>query len=811
MSQTKAQLIDPVDLSIVTADLADDAVTAAKLASNAVVNASVDASAAIAGTKISPDFGSQNIVTTGSFTGNDLEIDSGTLSVDASNNRVGIGTTSPSQKLEVSGNLKVSSGLALLDNDQRVQWGSSNVAFIEGNDNEKLVFGVAAENMRIDSAGSLLIGTTTSVDVASTAASLLQVEHGSGNISAAFYSTVDALGPSGTLALGHARGSATGALQADDVIGQIRFAGGDGTDIETSGAKISAEVDGSVGSNVMPGRLVFSTNAGTSTVTERMRIDSTGRLLVGTTDTPSKLTVDTDLCVVRSSSDPTINLLLGSSSSITQLYRILIDDSDSDKLQIRSGDTARVTMTTGGFVGIGTSSPSCGLHIDNPNDAAITQILDTDNTAVKLVFRNNTETGNNMQIGADGSNLVALTAATERMRIDSSGRLLLGTSTARAVGGESNPRLHLEGSGNTSNSWINLTRFQAGTGSANIQFAKARSNTPGTYTVVQDGDTLGQLSFLGADGTDMANYAAIIKAQVDGTPGSNDMPGRLVFMTTADGGTFPTERVRIDNDGKVGIGNTTPTNIFDGAGLKIEKYQQRSTSYASPDGYYGASLGEVTNSATKVWATVESHYAQANAVSAGIFLKAFHQDAGGSQCGFTIKNLKDQNDLTFSRVTTAASTGSPAVETERLRIRHQGGITFGGETAAANALDDYEEGTWTPNIFNAGSTSNWTAKDGNYQKIGNTVTVWFRCDGGTTPRSGASGGHLTITGLPFTLNGMDANTVLGIGAANFVSSGSEDCNVSTAGSGNPFIRQGGSNEAEQCNYFSAVFSYLTTQ
>ena len=67
MSLTKAQLLDPVDLSIVTADLADDAVTAAKLASNAVVNASVDASAAIQGTKISPDFGSQNVVTTGTL------------------------------------------------------------------------------------------------------------------------------------------------------------------------------------------------------------------------------------------------------------------------------------------------------------------------------------------------------------------------------------------------------------------------------------------------------------------------------------------------------------------------------------------------------------------------------------------------------------------------------------------------------------------------------------------------------------------------------------------------------------------------
>ena len=61
MSQTKAQLIDAVDGSIVTADIADDAVNADKLASNAVVNASVDASAAIAGTKIAPDFGTQQI------------------------------------------------------------------------------------------------------------------------------------------------------------------------------------------------------------------------------------------------------------------------------------------------------------------------------------------------------------------------------------------------------------------------------------------------------------------------------------------------------------------------------------------------------------------------------------------------------------------------------------------------------------------------------------------------------------------------------------------------------------------------------
>ena len=84
MSQTKAQLIDPVDLSIVTADLADDAVTAAKLASNAVVSASIvdgsivnvdiNASAAIAVSKLA-DFvnnNADNRIITGSGTTNTL-------------------------------------------------------------------------------------------------------------------------------------------------------------------------------------------------------------------------------------------------------------------------------------------------------------------------------------------------------------------------------------------------------------------------------------------------------------------------------------------------------------------------------------------------------------------------------------------------------------------------------------------------------------------------------------------------------------------------------------------------------------------
>lgn len=67
---------------------------------------------------------------------------------------------------------------------------------------------------------------------------------------------------------------------------------------------------------------------------------------------------------------------------------------------------------------------------------------------------------------------------------------------------------------------------------------------------VQAGDTIGGYQFSGYDGTAPIT-AAIITAVVDGTPGANDMPGRLVFSTTPDGSATPVERMRISNDGQV--------------------------------------------------------------------------------------------------------------------------------------------------------------------------------------------------------------------------------------------------------------------
>jgi hypothetical protein len=139
----------------------------------------------------------------------------------------------------------------------------------------------------------------------------------------------------------------------------------------------------------------------------------------------------------------------------------------------------------------------------------------------------------------------------ERLRIDSSGRLLVGTSSARTnffnltnIG----PALQVEGNG-TAGSSASFTRNSADSAPPSLILAKSRSTG---YAAVSSGDALGRIPFMGADGSELVE-AALILAEVDGTPGANDMPGRLVFSTTADGASSPTERMRIDNKGRTDI------------------------------------------------------------------------------------------------------------------------------------------------------------------------------------------------------------------------------------------------------------------
>jgi hypothetical protein len=228
----------------------------------------------------------------------------------------------------------------------------------------------------------------------------------------------------------------------------------------------------------------------------------------------------------------------------------------------------------------------------------------------------------------------------EAARIDSSGRFLVGTSTARAFSGAVHKIQIEDATGSGSGRIVIGTNNNLNTTGPGIYFFRCRGGALGSNTIVQNDDLVGSLFFQGADGTDINSRAAEISAVVDGTPGADDMPGRLVFSTTADGASSTTERMRITSDAYVRL---------------------------------------------------------------------------------------------------AAGTG---------------GIQFNGDTAAANALDDYEDGTWTP-IFvpQTGSFNSITydsTRAGNYTKVGNLVTVWGIIRTDSVDATGASG-LLAIGGLPFSV------------------------------------------------------------
>ena len=139
----------------------------------------------------------------------------------------------------------------------------------------------------------------------------------------------------------------------------------------------------------------------------------------------------------------------------------------------------------------------------------------------------------------------------------STGGINIGTSTPRTnlVIGSLSAQLQVEGTDHTTSS-VSLIRNSNDTSQAFLTLGKSRGTALNSNTIVQDGDGLGAIAFLGNDGTSFPR-AAEISAKVDGTPGTNDMPGRLVFETTADGAANPTERMRLTKDGALYVGETS--------------------------------------------------------------------------------------------------------------------------------------------------------------------------------------------------------------------------------------------------------------
>jgi hypothetical protein len=354
----------------------------------------------------------------------------------------------------------------------------------------------------------------------------------------------------GTLILGKSKSAtvAAGAVVANnDFLGTISFVGDDGTDLGSSGAQITCLVDGTPGANDMPGRLTFSTTAdGNASPTERMRITSAGLVGIGTS-TPTYLL---QAAGTIASVNPFGNFAALQAAGGTGFRWTLSNDGTFALQRTTDGfATAQypIFVDSSSRVGIGTTSPGYALDISSADTTAglgYAARIRANATAGagSLQFTDSAVTTQYGFIGfgtngvgliqADGasSRLAFATNSTERARIDSSGRLLVGTSTNSAVS-----TLVLQGNSTSSVG-------------ASFLFLQRGVSVPGTN------DSLGVLTF----GNNASNLGAQILSSRDGgtwTSGTSH-PGRLLFFTTADGASTPTERMRITNDGGFMVGQT---------------------------------------------------------------------------------------------------------------------------------------------------------------------------------------------------------------------------------------------------------------
>ena len=199
-------------------------------------------------------------------------------------------------------------------------------------------------------------------------------------------------------------------------------------------------------------------------------------------------------------------------------------------IEVGSGVGVAASISVDGnaeFAGIVTATQFVG------NGANLTGVASTEN------IRTNTNATFLQNINVSGTSTV-------------SGKFFLGHASSRTVG-DRNHLLQIEGTA-LQDGGLSMVRNRNDEHSTSITLAKTRGSSTGANTIVQSGDSIGEFAFAAGDGTDVVTRAGRIHCEIDGTPGANDMPGRLILSTTADGGSSPSERLRITSGGKVNIG-----------------------------------------------------------------------------------------------------------------------------------------------------------------------------------------------------------------------------------------------------------------
>jgi len=444
---------------------------------------------------------------------------------------------------------------------------------------------------------------------------------------------------------------------------------------------------------------------------------STGNIGIGTTSPSAKLDV--------SSSAATQIRVTTTSTSLEP--QILMIDGSGDYISIRKEDrnilfapqgAERMRITSAGNVGIGTNSPNAILDIqdanpqiqftDSVNTSAYARILGTDTGSLFI----DSDLGN---AGASSSIIFRIDGGSEKMRIDSAGNVGIGTSAPTAL---------LTVAGTSDLAWsASTSKLQVSRSATVARFQNYENGSASSIALQWDGGNVGigtpspsevlhikgnqrisaptgasVTAVLDLYGNNSNAYGGsnVVKSRIESLT-AGDAFGSILKFSTNDSSNALQERIRIDSSGNFFVGTTVLTDI--------------SSSGTGNEGAYIKSDGQIGLATSN------------DAV--GIFNRKTN---AGSLLVFRF------NGTSVGSINVTASGAA---------------INLGG-TAAANELDDYEEGTFTASFLPAVSgtiTISGTYDTWSYTKIGRKVTVNGVAVIATL--SSPVGSYIRVLGLPF--------------------------------------------------------------
>jgi len=461
-----------------------------------------------------------------------VNFDSDGLFVDSVNNRVGIGTSSPTAKLDIaSGNLAFSGTAQRITGDFSTATQSNRVLFQTTTAGGGTSVGTIPNATGTNSAFNAFGGPDPGN------ASFAQLRAGSDTSDVRLTSGITGTGTYYPMTF-YTGGSERMRLDTSGNVG-----------IGTSSPGVKLDVNGvirSTGTSAILAISKRSTGTGDAwgiysqsgelnlydyiAASSRLVIDTSGNVGIGTSSPSSKLEVSGQI------NGSPIYIKSGGSTS-TLFY-------DTALLLSQSGTGERLRIDSSGNVGIGTSSPagkvsterasgSAGwaYHVKTTGISNDSGIFMTASNNFEMVLRDSST--NLSTITNNGNNLVLSTGGTERARIDSSGRLGIGTSSP-------SQKLEVFASANSLQIESIVRNDQAGSGVAAIGFNVSSSGA--------------------AETTSTKAGIGLVRSNAYGV-------GSLCFYNngTSSAGNFTTadERMRIDTSGNVGIGTSSPTTTLD--------------------------------------------------------------------------------------------------------------------------------------------------------------------------------------------------------------------------------------------------------